>query len=99
MLKIALIQLNIAVEAKQTNYARAESFIRKAAQEACDVAVLPELFSTGFSKNIVAIADEEEGETAELAIGEIDVDEVMRVRSAFPFLQDMRPFHIVLTSL
>jgi predicted amidohydrolase len=64
MMKIALIQLNITAEAKQTNYERAESFIKKAAQEACDVAVLPELFSTGFPKNIVAIADEEEGETA-----------------------------------
>ena len=50
MMKIALIQLNITVDAKQTNYKRAESFIKEAAQEACDVAVLPELFSTGYSK-------------------------------------------------
>ncbi len=64
MMKIALIQLNIATDAKPKNNERAERFIKKAAQEACDVAVLPELFNTGFSKNIVAIADEEDGETA-----------------------------------
>ena len=59
MMKIALIQLNIVVEAKQTNYERAESFITKAAQETCDVAVLPEVFNTGYSENITAIADED----------------------------------------
>ena len=64
MLKIALIQLDITVEAKHINNKRAQGFIKKAAQEACDVAVLPELFNTGFSKNIVALADEEEGEVA-----------------------------------
>jgi omega-amidase len=63
MMKIALIQLNITVDAKQTNYKRAESFIKEAAQEACDVAVLPELFSTGYSKDISVMADKE-GETA-----------------------------------
>ena len=67
MMKIALVQLNITVEAKQTNYERAERFIKKAAQEACDVVVLPELFHTGFSKNIVAIADERNETTSVLS--------------------------------
>jgi len=65
-MKIALIQLNIAFEAKQTNYERTESFIKKAAQETCDIAVLPEVFNTGFSKNISATAEDENGETASI---------------------------------
>ncbi len=63
-MKIALIQLNIAFEAKQTNYTRAENLIRQASQAACDIVVFPEVFPTGFSKNLAATADEENGETA-----------------------------------
>jgi omega-amidase len=62
-MKIALIQLNIVFEARQTNYTRAESLIRQASQAACDIAVFPETFSLGYSKNMT-ITDEEDGETA-----------------------------------
>jgi omega-amidase len=63
-MKIALIQLYVAFEAKRTNYKRTEEFIKKASQEACDIAMLPELFHTGFSKNIALMAEDEDGETA-----------------------------------
>ena len=62
-MKIALIQLNIAWESKKTNYARAEHFFKRAARESCDMIVFPEMFNTGFSMNIPAIAEEEDGET------------------------------------
>ena len=63
-MKIALIQLNIVFEVKQTNYERTERFIQEASQAACDIAVLPELCVTGFSKNISAFAEDGDGETA-----------------------------------
>lgn len=54
-MKIGLIQLNIVADDKQTNHKRAAQFVRRAAQQGCDVAVLPELFDTGFSKHIATI--------------------------------------------
>ena len=62
-MKIALIQLNIAWEAKEENYKRAEFFAEKASGEKCDIIVFPEMFNTGFSMNIAAIAEDENGET------------------------------------
>lgn len=56
MLKIGLIQLNIVTNEKQTNLARAETFIRQAAGAGCDLVMLPELFDTGFSAQIVMSA-------------------------------------------
>jgi omega-amidase len=63
-MKIALIQMDMAWESKKANYARAENFFRRAAKESCDVIVFPEMFSTGFSMNISAIAEDERGETS-----------------------------------
>ncbi len=63
-MKIALVQLNIAWESKKENFEKAEAFIRQAAEGKCDVVVFPEMFSTGFSMNIGACADEGYGETA-----------------------------------
>lgn len=56
MMKIGLIQLNIVTSAKHVNVARAETFIRQAVGEGCDLAILPELFDTGFSEQIVGNA-------------------------------------------
>ena len=64
MIKIALIQLNTAWEAKEANYAKAERFFNKAARESCDIIVFPEMFNTGFSMNISAVSEDEGGETS-----------------------------------
>jgi len=63
-MKIALIQLNSEWEDKQANYKRAAVHIERAADTSCHAAVLPEMFSTGFSMNVNRIAEEEQGETA-----------------------------------
>jgi len=63
-MKIALIQMDITWESKKANYARAENFLRRAARESCDLIVFPEMFNTGFSMNISAIAEDERGETS-----------------------------------
>jgi len=62
--KIALIQLNTVFESKKTNHERAEAFIKKAASLNCDIAILPEMFDTGFSMNVSVVADS--GETDSL---------------------------------
>lgn len=62
-MKVALIQFDAVWEAKKTNLERAASFVERAADENCDVAVFPEMFATGFSMNIPVIADEGYGET------------------------------------
>lgn len=63
-MKAALIQLEIVWENRQRNYDRAEQFIRQAAQNACDLVVLPEMFATGFSMKIEGIAEQPDGETS-----------------------------------
>lgn len=62
--KIALVQLDIRWESKKINCERAEEFIKKASHEKCDIVVFPEMFNTGFSMNISAIAENKDGETA-----------------------------------
>jgi len=65
-MKIALIQMDTAWESKKANYAKAENFFRKAARKSCDIIVFPEMFNTGFSMNISAIAEDERGETSQV---------------------------------
>ena len=65
-MKIALIQMDIAWESKEANYAKAENFFRRAARESCDIIVFPEMFSTGFSMNVSAVAEDERGETSQV---------------------------------
>lgn len=62
-MKVSLVQLNIAWEDKETNLRRAALFIEKAARTGCDIAVFPEMFSTGCSNNIQKIAEPEGGAT------------------------------------
>jgi predicted amidohydrolase len=57
-MKVALVQLDIVCDAKQENYRRAEGLLKKAADASCDLAVLPEVFDTGFSQNVAAVARE-----------------------------------------
>lgn len=63
-MKIALVQLDIVWESKKINCDRAEFFIKKALQENCDIIAFPEMFNTGFSMNVAAIAEDENGKTA-----------------------------------
>ncbi|RJQ47982.1 MAG: carbon-nitrogen family hydrolase [Nitrospiraceae bacterium] len=65
-MNIALVQLNIKWESKRENYERAEFFAGRASREGSDIIVFPEMFNTGFSMNISAIAEDEDGETAEV---------------------------------
>ncbi|WP_410513339.1 carbon-nitrogen family hydrolase [Paenibacillus sp. BR2-3] len=59
-MKIALIQLDIAFGNPTANYAAAENKIRKAAAEAPDCLILPELWTTGYDlTRLEEIADPE----------------------------------------
>src|SRR3990172_10615107 len=60
-IKLALLEMDIAWERKRVNLERAEKLIKKASDNACDIAIFPEMFTTGFSMNV--LAEEEKGET------------------------------------
>lgn len=62
-MKIALLQMNTCWEYKDKNIEKAESLIKKASENSCDVAVLPEMFNTGFSMDISKIAEGKNGKT------------------------------------
>ncbi len=68
-MKVALVQLDIAWEDRQRNYEKAEFFAQRASAEKCDIMVLPEMFNTGFSMDLSAIADEGIGETTSVLSG------------------------------
>ncbi len=68
-MKVALIQLDVAWESKDTNLQNAGRLVREASEAGCDIAVLPEMFSTGFSMNVSDIVEEEHGPTASFLSG------------------------------
>jgi len=62
--KIALLQMDAAWEAPGQNRVAAASLLAEAAAQRCDAAVLPEMFSTGFSIDVSAL-ESEDGPTSE----------------------------------
>ncbi len=62
MLRVALIQTDIAWEDKPTNLSRCDAALASLAGR-CDVAVLPEMFTTGFSMNVKGLAELVDGDT------------------------------------
>jgi len=64
-MKIGMIQLNTVWHDKQANFAKAESLICEASSAGCEVAVLPEMFNTGFSMEIAKIGEKLEGPTSQ----------------------------------
>jgi predicted amidohydrolase len=71
-LKVALMQMNVAWESAEENHVHAANFLEKATSEGCDVAVLPEMFTTGFTMNLSAlegVTDPSEGNTAQFLSG------------------------------
>jgi omega-amidase len=65
-MKAALIQLDIAWQDRRLNYEKAALFAMRAATDNCDLIVLPEMFNTGFSMDLPAVADEGIGETTSI---------------------------------
>jgi predicted amidohydrolase len=70
-MQVIACQLDLAWEDKAANFASARNMLRAAAVQAGALIVLPEMFSTGFSMNVAAVAEDEQGPThlfyAELA--------------------------------
>ncbi len=64
-MKIGMIQLNTVWHAKADNYLKSDSLIKKAVARGCDIAVLPEMFSTGFSMEIEKIGEPLHGATSD----------------------------------
>ncbi|MDJ0763401.1 MAG: carbon-nitrogen family hydrolase [Myxococcota bacterium] len=63
-MKVAALQLEIAWEDREENFARVTGFARHAADQGADLFVLPEMFATGFSMNTAITAESPNGRTA-----------------------------------
>lgn len=68
-MKIALLQLDTAWEDWQTNHGRAARLLKRAADHGAELAILPEMFATGFSMNPDRIAQEPGGPTERWLMG------------------------------
>lgn len=66
-MKLALLQINSSWENEPANLKKAAPLIRDAAHTGCDIAVLPEMFSTGFTMNLSAVSD---GQTVKAFLSE-----------------------------
>ena len=66
-IKIALIQMHVE-EDKYKNLETANTFIKKVAQEGCDLAILPEMFTTPYKTDNFPIYAEFEGEDSFISI-------------------------------
>jgi predicted amidohydrolase len=62
-MRAALIQLDIAWENPTANHTRAAQLLSRAAEAGADLAILPEMFATGFSMNAAKIAQPHGGPT------------------------------------
>jgi omega-amidase len=62
-MKIACVQFDIVWENKPVNHDRVAKMLRDAALPPGTLVILPEMFATGFSMNVSAIAESAEGET------------------------------------
>ena len=62
-MKIALLQLDIKWEDKTGNFNKVKSLVEKINDDKPDLIVLPELFSTGYTMNSMALAENLNGET------------------------------------
>ncbi|MDX9733556.1 MAG: nitrilase-related carbon-nitrogen hydrolase [Thermoanaerobaculia bacterium] len=63
-MKVALLQLDLAWEDVPANHARASRLLGQAADLGARLAILPEMFATGFSMDGRNVAQAEEGATA-----------------------------------
>jgi predicted amidohydrolase len=62
-MRVALLQLNMAWEDPKANHAHAAKLVAQAAQAGARLAILPEMFATGFSMHPETIAQERGGMT------------------------------------
>jgi predicted amidohydrolase len=61
--RAALVQMDIAWENPPASHARAAPFLKRAAEAGADLAILPEMFATGFSMDPAKVAQPPSGET------------------------------------
>jgi predicted amidohydrolase len=62
-MRLALLQLDLAWEDREANYARVRPYARQAREAGAELLVLPEMFATGFSLNPASTAEPEDGPT------------------------------------
>lgn len=68
-MRAALIQMDIAWEDWPANHAIAAAHLKRAAEAGADLAILPEMFATGFSMNVANTAQPPGGPTERWLLG------------------------------
>ncbi|MFC1950874.1 carbon-nitrogen family hydrolase [Chloroflexota bacterium] len=82
-----MIQLDTVWHSKSDNYVKAESLIKEAAAHKCDIAVLPEMFNTGFSMEIEKTGEQLHGATSEF-LKRTAAKHKMAIIAGYPALED-----------
>ena len=67
-MRVAALQYDIVWEDPKTNFQRLVSWIDTAAQAKCQLLVLPEMFSCGFSMNIGTVAEKPNGPSTQFLV-------------------------------
>jgi omega-amidase len=93
--KVALLQLDIAWEDVARSHARAASLLERAAQEGARLAVLPEMFSTGFSMHPERVA-QPPGGPSETFLREQARALGLWILASIPEKEDGRPRNVAL---
>lgn len=68
-MNIACVQFDMAWENKEANYTKVLSLLKSANVPRSSLVLLPEMFATGFSMNVAAIAEEQGGATEQFLAG------------------------------
>jgi omega-amidase len=70
-LRVALLQMDIALGQPEVNQAKAREFVAKAAEAGTDLIVLPEMWNTGYSLDIIQNVADRNGEQTKAIMSEL----------------------------
>jgi len=73
-MRLALVSLDQRWQDKDANFSRCEDFVREARLQGCDLIVFPEMTLTGYSLDMAAISEPEEGSLTLARFGELAKD-------------------------
>lgn len=89
-MRIALLQLDIQWENKTENFNRVRSLVEKIKNEKVDLLVVPELFSTGYTMNSRALAENLDGETPSF-LSRLAIEHQINVLGSFIERTELKP--------
>lgn len=92
-MRVALLQMDMAWEDAEENHRRARRLLGEARAQGAELAVLPEMFSTGFSMDTTKVA-QPPGGPSETFLREAARDLGLTVIASIPESSDPRPYNM-----